>query len=305
MSLLVVVPFLNEERYLPALLDSIDAQTRPPDELLLVDDGSGDRSPEIAARFAEQHPYARVLRRPPRPAEADRLASAAEWLAFEWALEQRHENHDIIAKLDADLRLTPGVFSELEAHFEADPRLGLAGAFLIVREPDGTTSRPHCPPYHVAGATKFYRRECYQEIAPVPALLGWDTIDEVRARVRGWRTASFTIETGDPEHLRRTGSHDGVLRGFRRAGLAAYVYGAHPVHVLMAAAARARVRPVGLCSVNYLMGWTLAAAQRLPRAETEVRELVRAENRERMSDLLTPRPAPVARRRRSSRRPPG
>ena len=44
MVLAVVVSFLNESKYLPTLLDSIQAQSRPPDELVLVDDGSTDGS---------------------------------------------------------------------------------------------------------------------------------------------------------------------------------------------------------------------------------------------------------------------
>ena len=67
MKLAVIVSFLNEERYLPTLLASIERQTRPPDELLLVDDGSSDGSHALAAGFAERHEYARALRRPPQP----------------------------------------------------------------------------------------------------------------------------------------------------------------------------------------------------------------------------------------------
>src|SRR5262245_12399794 len=56
LRLVVLIPFLNEELHLGTLLDSIDAQARPPDRLLLVDDGSTDRSGEIALAFARTHP---------------------------------------------------------------------------------------------------------------------------------------------------------------------------------------------------------------------------------------------------------
>ncbi len=47
----------NGARYLPAQLDSIAAQKRPPDELVACDDASTDGSQEILRRFAVQAPF--------------------------------------------------------------------------------------------------------------------------------------------------------------------------------------------------------------------------------------------------------
>jgi len=44
----VIIPTLNEEKRLPALLQALQAQTRPPDEILVADAGSQDRTAEIA-----------------------------------------------------------------------------------------------------------------------------------------------------------------------------------------------------------------------------------------------------------------
>lgn len=281
MRMLVVVPFLNEERYLETLLESLAQERRPPDHLLLVDDGSDDRSPEIAEAFARVHPYATVLRRPARATLADRLADAPEWQAFVWAVEQA-DPHEVTAKLDADLRLTGEVFAEIERRFAADPSLGIAGAYLVERNVEGMPAPHPCPPGHVEGATKFYRRACLDAISPVPPILGWDTLDEVRARLHGWRTETFEIPSGPPEHLRRMGSYDGLLRGYRRAGTAAWGYGAHPGHVLISAVSRVRARPHVLCGVHYLLGWLTAALRRAPRAEPAARGLLRREQRTRL-----------------------
>jgi glycosyltransferase involved in cell wall biosynthesis len=283
--LAVIVPFLNEEHYLGQLLHSIDEQTRPPDRLLLIDDGSGDDGPRIAAAFAERHPYAQLVRRPARPLERDRMVRAHELRAFEWGVAQLGEDYDVVGKLDADLRLSRDFLAEIERQFEVDSSLGMAGAFLSSAMGDGVFVRHRCPHEHVEGATSFYRRRCLQEISPIPAILGWDTIDEARARMRGWRTASFQIPSGDPVHLRRTGSHDGVLRGYRRAGLAAFGYGAHPVHVLLAGVNRMRDPPLLLCGLNYMAGWMLAALSRAPRAEFELRRFVRREHSRRVRGL--------------------
>ncbi|MEU4565450.1 glycosyltransferase [Micromonospora sp. NPDC023956] len=53
-KLSVVVPIYNVESYLPGLLDSLAAQDLPATEFILVDDGSTDRSPRIAASRVRQ-----------------------------------------------------------------------------------------------------------------------------------------------------------------------------------------------------------------------------------------------------------
>ena len=80
--------FLNEEQLLPRLLASLARQSRPPQLLLLVDDGSDDRSPALAAEFARTHGYAQLVSRPPQERGSDRLAGAAELIGFQWALTQ-------------------------------------------------------------------------------------------------------------------------------------------------------------------------------------------------------------------------
>jgi poly-beta-1,6-N-acetyl-D-glucosamine synthase len=285
MFVAAIVSFLNEEQHLPTLLASIDRQQRPPDRLVLVDDGSSDGSAAIAAAFADSHPYARVLARPPRPPERDRMVKAPELKAFEFGLASLGRDWDVAAKLDADLELTEDFFDAMERAFEDDPRLGMAGAYLSAFDEEGAIHRQRCAAGHVEGENTFYRRACWEQIVPLPPMLGWDTIDEVRARMHGWRTASVEIPSGDPIHLRRMGSHDGLLRGYRRAGWAAYAYGAHPAHVLLAGGARLRERPWILCGLHYMLGWTLAALRREPRAEPELRRYVRRENLARIRSL--------------------
>jgi glycosyltransferase involved in cell wall biosynthesis len=60
----IIVPFLNEERWLPGCLDALDAQTldRSLFELIFVDNGSTDRSVEIVTT----HGGVRLLHEPQR-----------------------------------------------------------------------------------------------------------------------------------------------------------------------------------------------------------------------------------------------
>lgn len=287
MFLVIVIPFLNEQRYLNAMLESVAAQIRPPDRLVLVDDGSTDDSARIAAEFARHRDYATVLFRPPRPSQQDRLITAAEWQAFQWAVDQIGDGFDLVAKLDADLVLDASLFNELEDRFTADQGLGMAGPHLAEIDAAGRRVRMRGRPEHVHGAAKFYRRACYQQILPIPAVHGWDMIDEVKARSQGWRTARFGVPGGEVLHCRPMGAQDGALRGFRRWGQGDYVSGTHAVIVLATAWHRLRDRPPVLGSINYLSGWAAAALRRAPRIEPDLRAFARQEQLSRIHRRLT------------------
>jgi glycosyltransferase involved in cell wall biosynthesis len=55
-SLAVVVPCFNHEAYLPQMFESIVDQTRPPDEVIVIVDGSPDDSVAVIQRLFAAHP---------------------------------------------------------------------------------------------------------------------------------------------------------------------------------------------------------------------------------------------------------
>jgi len=61
----ILLTVRNEERYLPAALDSLFRQTVRDWELVVVDDGSSDATGAILDAAAVSDPRVRVLRRPP------------------------------------------------------------------------------------------------------------------------------------------------------------------------------------------------------------------------------------------------
>lgn len=56
----VVIPVFNGERFLARAIESVAAQTLPPDEIIIVDDGSTDAGPAIAGSL----PGVRLIRQP-------------------------------------------------------------------------------------------------------------------------------------------------------------------------------------------------------------------------------------------------
>jgi poly-beta-1,6-N-acetyl-D-glucosamine synthase len=287
LTVVAVLMFLNEEDHLPRTLTSLARQERIPDLLVLCDDGSDDRSAEIATRFCEHHTFARLVSRPRRARDADRLANAAELVGFRWALDQVDGRFDVVAKLDADIDFPPSFFSTIMGKLEAEDDLGISGGPLSI-ERDGRLVPEPSGRWHVRGATKFYRVACLEQIAPLPTHLGWDTIDELRAQAHGWRVENAVFPDRNAIHLRPTGSYDGLLRGYRRAGVAAWAYGADPLQVIASSFVRMSRKPRVIGGFTYLSAWLGAALRHAPRAEPEVLRLMRRQQRRRIWRRLAP-----------------
>lgn len=258
------------------------AQRHTPDVWLVVDDGSTDATAQILRKSQEQLVFLRPLSAPQTAAEdGDRLAVAAEARAFNWALRQVDvANFHFVGKLDGDIVLDPSHFERLLAEFEADARLGIAGCYLEHDE-GGRTRLARMPGYHVNGALKLYRRECFEEIGGVQERLGWDTIDETYARMMGWRTRSFTDLRA--RHLRPSGSAGGQLRGAARHGECAWIL-SYPAWLALARGARLTTqRPRVAHGAAFLYGYHRAALRRSGRVEDPAfRAFTRTEQRRRL-----------------------
>jgi biofilm PGA synthesis N-glycosyltransferase PgaC len=281
--LLLITPARNEAAHILRTARAVEAQTRPPDLWLVVDDGSDDATPDLLRRLAAEIPFLRVLTTPRGRTKAgpDRLALAAEARAFNWALQQVElDGFTHIGKLDGDIELPPDYFARLLERFDADPELGIAGGMLL--EPDGGAwKRERVPEYHVRGALKLYTSACFEAIGGIEERLGWDTIDETYARLRGFRTRSF----GDlvARHHRPEATADGALRGRARHGQCAYILHYGLPWVVLRSVKEAAYKPVGLTGAAFLYGYLRSAARREPRVDDEAfRRFVRRELRERL-----------------------
>ena len=82
----VIVPVYNLEALLPKTLDSILAQTHRDLEVIVVDDGSGDGTAEVAGRYAARDNRVRVIRQENGGVTSARLRGVREatgaWIGF-------------------------------------------------------------------------------------------------------------------------------------------------------------------------------------------------------------------------------
>lgn len=281
-----------------AVVAGIEAQARPPDLWVVVDDGSTDGTRELLEAHAERLPYLRVVATPEGHTRdrGDRLAAAAPDRAWNFGLRQVDlASFTHLGKLDGDIVLGPEFIATMLDRFRADPLLGMAGGALLEQGRDGW--RPLSPaPGYVSGACRLYSRACFEAIGGMPERLGADGITIAYAKMRGFRTA--TLDDLKVRHLRHHGTAQGSLRGYARRGRYMYVLHYFPAWALMRALRSAlRDPPYGLSGLWLLGGYAGAALRRVPQVEDpELRAFTRAELRDRVLGRLRRRsgsPPPV------------
>jgi glycosyltransferase involved in cell wall biosynthesis len=82
-SISCIVPAYQAARYIAAALDSIFAQTLSPFEVIVVDDGSTDATPQLLDRYGDRIRRLRRANAGPAAARNDGIRAArGEWLAF-------------------------------------------------------------------------------------------------------------------------------------------------------------------------------------------------------------------------------
>ena len=279
----IVTPIRDEEKFIEATIASVRAQTVPPAEWVIVDDGSTDRTGEIIDRYVCRFPWIRVVHRENRGFRKSGGGVVEAFYDGYKALQC--SDWDFIVKLDGDLSLQPTYFEKCFAHFESDPKLGIGGGD-IYHEVGGVQKVEANPKFHVRGATKIYKRACWEAIGGLWRAPGWDTIDEVKANMLGWKTYSF----GELKiaHHRLTGTADGLLRDRIKHGVACYVSGYSPLFVVASCVSRLVKKPYIAGSAAIAYGFLKGYWNHTPRVnDKQLIKYVRAQQLRRLCGLKT------------------
>lgn len=107
LTLSIVIPVYNEERYIGACLDSIASQSVKPLEVLVVDNNSTDKTIQVASKY----PFVKVLH------------EKRQHQVFAQATGFNEAKADILGRIDADSILPPDWTTKITAAFEADSQL--------------------------------------------------------------------------------------------------------------------------------------------------------------------------------------
>ena len=181
----LIVTVLNEAHSIDALLDSVAAQTVRPDELVLADGGSTDRTLEHVRQWSARLPL-KVLSVPganiSRGRNAAIAATDAELIAVTDAGVRL--DREWLARLQAQMRSEVDVVS---GFFVADPHSLFERALGATTLPDVSDIDPHR--FLPSSRSVLFRKAVWQKVGGYPEWLDYceDLVFDLALRRRGCR----------------------------------------------------------------------------------------------------------------------
>ncbi len=229
---IIISPVRDEEELIHKTIESVVHQTILPRQWVIVDDGSTDNTSAIVVSYQNKHPWIKLVSRKDR---GRRVPGGGVVEAFYDGLKAVDiENWEYVVKLDGDLSFEPTYFEDIFSRFEDKPGLGIASGQTYLAVDGQTPRRESCPRTHTRGASKVYKRSCFYDIGGIMGRRGWDTIDDMAARGKGYDTRSF------PElkllHHRPMGilaRKKSWVKNSRQYGEDYYQLGYHPLFMML------------------------------------------------------------------------
>ncbi|MEM1257378.1 MAG: glycosyltransferase family A protein, partial [Bacteroidota bacterium] len=216
MHVCVIIPAHNEAKYISECLYSFVHQTQPPEELIVVDDNSGDTTFELASSFARDYSWITAVQ---HRSSSEHLPGEKVIRAFNFGLRHASNDYDLIGKFDADIILPTNYFEQMRNHFKGNWLLGMCAGLLYVERKEKWVYENIAKKSHVRGPIKLYYRQVFELMGKLRLGTGWDTVDTLLCQYH-----DFEIKTDSSlrvKHLRPTG-HSYSTKNFRAKGEALY-----------------------------------------------------------------------------------
>lgn len=222
MKFLIIIPAHNEENNISFCLESLKKQNFQDFVCMIVNDGSTDRTAEIINNFKIQDSRFRVL-----DLETSEHSPGAKVVrTFDKGLETVDwKSFDVICKYDADIVFPRNYLEKINQVFVTNPKAGIVSGLVYIKNykqnPEIKNLRNPNENWldfsnknnewifenlssknHVRGPIKAYRKECFEDMNGLRAVLGWDNLDILLAKKHGWDVV--TIKDLWVKHLRPT-----------------------------------------------------------------------------------------------------
>jgi glycosyltransferase involved in cell wall biosynthesis len=257
LSYAVITPARNEAANLPRLAGALRGQQHRPAQWVIVENGSTDDTVDVCEKLAKNEPWITVLH---TGGSGDPVRGAPIVRAIHAALDEIDPRLDIVVNVDADVSMDETYFLRLADAFAADPSLGIASGSAYEAE-GGMWLQRHVTGGTVWGATRAYRRACLDDVLPLEERHGWDGLDQLAARAKGWSTR--TLLDLPFRHHRPEGARDGSRWAhWRTCGDTAYYMGYRPWYLVMRTLHQSRREVAALGMIG---GYARAALARGPR----------------------------------------
>ncbi len=222
MKFLIIIPAHNEENNISFCLESLKKQNFQDFVCMIVNDGSTDRTAEIINNFKNQDSRFRVL-----DLETSEHSPGAKVVrTFDKGLQALDwKDFDVVCKYDADIVFPTNYLEKINQTFETNPKAGIVSGLVYIKKYKSNSEIKNLrnpnenwldfsnknnewifenlsSKNHVRGPVKAYRKECFEDINGLRAVLGWDNLDILLAKKHGWDVV--TIKDLWVKHLRPT-----------------------------------------------------------------------------------------------------
>ena len=258
MKYYIVIPTYNEEKFISLTLQSIVEQTVLPSKVVVVNDGSTDKTEETVNSFVEKYSFISLVN---KASDAIHLPGSKVIQAFQKGLETLDDNYDIMVKIDADLIFPSNYFETIIKHFQSNERIGMVGGFCYIEKNGEWVLENLTDKDHIRGALKSYRKETFKQIGGLKPEMGWDTVDELLCKFYNWKV--ITDESLHVKHLKPTGASYNQAARFKQ-GEAFYSLGYGFFITAIASLKLAMRKGKPLLFIDYIKGFWKAKSARKP-----------------------------------------
>ena len=281
MKYYIVIPTYNEEAFIALTLQSLISQTVLPSKVVVVNDNSTDKTPEIVLDFAKDNPFITLVN---KTSEAVHLPGSKVIQAFQKGFETLDDNYDLIVKIDADLIFPANYFETVINHFQSDASIGMAGGFCYIEKNGDWILENLTDKDHIRGALKAYRKETFKQIGGLKPAMGWDTVDELLCKFYNWRVV--TDESLHVKHLKPTGASYNQAARFKQ-GEAFYALGYGFLITTIASLKLAMRKGKPLLFIDYINGfWKAKSAKKPMLVNLEQAKFIRKYRLQKMKEKL-------------------
>lgn len=258
MKYYIIIPTYNEEKFISLTLQSIVEQTVLPSKVVVVNDGSTDKTEEIVNGFVEKYSFISLVN---KTSDAIHLPGSKVIQAFQKGLETLDDNYDIMVKIDADLIFPSNYFETIIKHFQSDERIGMVGGFCYIEKNGEWILENLTDKDHIRGALKAYRKDTFKQIGGLKPEMGWDTVDELLCKFYNWKIV--TDESLHVKHLKPTGANYNKVARYKQ-GEAFYSLGYGFFITSIASLKLAMRKGKPLLFIDYIKGFWKAKWSKKP-----------------------------------------
>jgi len=268
----IISPVRNEEDFVEDTIKSVINQTVLPQEWIIVNDGSTDKTEEIIKPYLEQYNWIKLIT----------LKDRGYYYPGTGVVQVVNKGFEAITvndwgflvKLDCDITIEKDYFENIFDEFNKNPKLGIAsgGIFLV----DGSKIiQEKSQPDHPWGASKIYRRKCFEQIKGWKPIPGWDLADLLSAQMNNWETRCFNEYR--ILHYRGTGTRRAdITSGRFLLGRFHFRYGYGPFYTLTKSIYHLGEKPFLLGGISIFTGYIYAAVRNEDRLfEKDMRSFLR------------------------------